>query len=103
MGTKYYFQKTIQEENISVNKDILWNCFGDILYDNLKKNLEDEKRGQEVKECNRNAYQSRDEREKQKEKEIAEQIDLCKKEKKVEITKDEYKYISEKAANVIVG
>ena len=84
-----------QEENTSANKDILWNCFGDILYDNLKKNLEDEKRGQEVKECNRNAYQSRDEREKQKEKEIAEQIDLCKKEKKVEITKDEYKYISE--------
>lgn len=84
-----------QEENTSANKDILWNCFGDILYDNLKKNLENEKRGQEIKKCYRNAYQSRDEREKQAEKNIAEQIDLCKKENEIEITLNEYKYISE--------
>lgn len=84
-----------QEENTSANKDILWNCFGDILYDNLKKNLENEKRGQEIKKCYRNAYQSRDEREKQAEKDIAEQVDLCKKEKEIEITLNEYKYISE--------
>lgn len=28
------------EENKQDRKDILWNCFGDILYDNLCKNIE---------------------------------------------------------------
>lgn len=49
-----YFQEENRDKS---NKDILWNCFGDILCDNLKTNLNLEKDGQKIK-VKRNAYQS---------------------------------------------
>ena len=47
-----------QEENLNSNKAILWNCFGDILYDNLCNNLQMEKSGKRVG-IKKLAYQSR--------------------------------------------
>lgn len=43
-----------QEENINSNKDILWNCFGDILYENLMYNLKN--KPQKISKLKRFAY-----------------------------------------------
>lgn len=49
------------EENKDDKKDILWNCFGDILYDNLCCNIKDDVN----LPIRRNVYKSSDEKEKQ--------------------------------------
>lgn len=74
------------EENQEEKKDILWNCYGDILYDNLCKNVDSDI----TPKVKRNVYQKSAEREK----EIQESRDRIKKEQeeivKVPITKTVY-------------
>lgn len=74
------------EENLEEKKDILWNCYGDILYDNLCKNVDSDI----TPKVKRNVYQKSVEREK----EILESRDRIKKEQeeivKVLITKTVY-------------
>ena len=74
------------EENQEEKKDILWNCYGDILYDNLCKNVDSDI----TPKVKRNVYQKSVDREK----EILESRDRIKKEQeeivKVLITKTVY-------------
>lgn len=74
------------EENQEEKKDILWNCYGDILYDNLCKNVDSDI----TPKVKRNVYQKSADREK----EILESRDRIKKEQeeivKVPITKTVY-------------
>ena len=74
------------EENQEEKKDILWNCYGDILYDNLCKNVDSDI----TPKVKRNVYQKFVDREK----EILESRDRIKKEQeeivKVPITKTVY-------------
>lgn len=64
-----------QEENKESSKDILWNCFGDILYENLLYNLK--QKPDELFRVKRNAYKKSE----QLEKEIAEMVEAVKQEK----------------------
>lgn len=65
-----------QEENKESSKDILWNCFGDILYENLLYNLK--VKPDELYRVKRNAYKKSE----QLEKEIAEMIEAVQQERK---------------------
>ncbi len=84
-----YFQ---EENRAKSNKDILWNCFGDILYDNLKTNLKLEESGQQIK-VKRNAYQSAENKQLKnamKAEEVAKEISEM---YKVDITRAELDYV----------
>lgn len=76
------------EEFKDKKKDILWNCYGDILYDNICKNVDDGF----ILKIRRNIYQSSKKREKQ----IAASRDKVKKEQedivKIPITQTLYDY-----------
>lgn len=76
------------EENKQDRKDILWNCFGDILYNNLCKNIEN---GKEVP-FKKDMYKSSSKREQ----EIKESREKIKKEQeeivKIPITEELYNY-----------
>ena len=52
-----------QEENSESNKDILWNCFGDILYENLIFNLKH--KPEKLLKIKKNAYKKSEQREKE--------------------------------------
>ena len=84
VDVEYYTEETQEEK-----KDILWNCYGDILYDNLCKNVDSDI----TPKVKRNVYQKSAEREK----EIQESRDRIKKEQeesvKVPITKAVYDYL----------
>lgn len=77
------------EEHKMESKDILWNCYGDILYDNLCKNIKADKE----LSIKRNAYKSSEEREK----EITKSREKIKKEQEeiieIPITQAIYDYI----------
>ena len=53
-----------QEENINSDKSILWNCFGDILYENLIYNLKS--KPEKLFQTKKNAYKKLDQRERKK-------------------------------------
>ena len=76
------------EEFKDKKKDIIWNCYGDILYDNICKNVDDGF----ILKIRRNIYQSSKKREKQ----IAASRDKVKKEQedivKIPITQTLYDY-----------
>lgn len=82
-----------QEENLLTNKDILWNCFGDILYENLKRNRS-KKEDNEMVPVKRLAYQSRSEREQQIEEEISRLEEKNRAISNVNITENEYSFIT---------
>ena len=63
-----------QEENKESSKDILWNCFGDILYENLLYNIK--AKPDELHRVKRNAYKKSE----QLEKEIAEMVEAVQQE-----------------------
>ena len=63
-----------QEENINSNKNILWNCFGDVLYENLIYNLK--QKPAKLFTLKRNAYKKSDELEK----EISEMVEAVRQE-----------------------
>ena len=65
-----------QEENKESSKDILWNCFGDILYENLLYNLK--VKPDELYRVKRNAYKKSE----QLEREIAEMVEAVQQERK---------------------
>ena len=77
------------EENKEDKKDILWNCFGDILYDNLCRNIDDNV----VIPVKKDVYISSA----KKEKEVIESREKVKKEqeklKSIPITQDVYDYL----------
>ena len=81
-----------QEENSESNKNILWNCFGDIIYENLIFNLKH--KPDRIFKIKRNAYKSSDKREK----EINEMVEDTQKEmqdrSKVHIMNYEYSWIN---------
>lgn len=79
-----------QEDNISTNKNILWNCFGDVLHDNLLKNLELPEGSVKIK---KSAYQTRSKRELKIEEEIAELTKKSDQEKQVNIYQNECDWI----------
>ena len=82
-----------QEENINSNKDILWNCFGDILYENLLYNLK--QKPVKLFTLKRNAYKKSDELEKK----IIEMVEAVRQEKNevycVPIKDYEFEWIKE--------
>lgn len=80
-----------QEENIDTDKNILWNCFGDVLYDNLLVNTELPRDSIKIKKT---AYQSRENRELKIEQETAEIADKLKREGQVNIYQNEYDWIN---------
>lgn len=78
-----YHQEAFKE----TSKEILWNCFGDILYENLCENLEKDPKDIPVK---RTAYQSRADKELKKA-ELAEAvIEAMAKDAEIPIYQDEY-------------
>lgn len=79
-----------QEVFIDDNKEILWNCFGDILYENLCVNLK--KDSGEIK-TKKNAYIERAEREEKIAKMVKEMKDAQDKEYQVPIYQNEMDYI----------
>lgn len=82
-----------QEENKESSKDILWNCFGDLLYENLLYNLK--QKPDELFKVKRNAYKKSE----QLEKEIVEMVEAVQQEKKdkycVPIMDYEFEWIRE--------
>lgn len=84
-----YFQ---EENRNKSNKDILWNCFGDILFDNLKTNLQLEENGQKVK-IKRNAYQSAETKQLEKARKAEEVAKEISKTYDINITKAEMEYV----------
>lgn len=81
-----------QEENINSDKSILWNCFGDILYENLMFNLKH--KPEKLFKIKKNAYKKSD----QREKEINDMVESVQKDlsekDKVPIMDYEYSWIS---------
>ena len=81
-----------QEENRDSDKSILWNCFGDIIYENLMFNMKH--KPDRVFQTKRNAYKKSDNREE----EINEMVENVRKEmqdeNKVSIMDYEYSWIS---------
>jgi len=81
-----------QEENIDSDKSILWNCFGDILYENLTFNLKH--KPEELFKVKRNVYKKFNKREE----EIQEMIESVQNEMtdeyKIPIMDFEYSWIS---------
>lgn len=69
------------EENLNTNKNILWNCFGDVLYQNLAVNLGLPDRPK----LKRMAYQSRNKKERELENAITEVMKEVEEERKVTI------------------
>lgn len=80
-----------QEENVDTDKNILWNCFGDVLYDNLLVNTKLPRDSIKVKKI---AYQSRGNRELKIEQETAEIADKLKQEVQVNIYRNEFDWIN---------
>lgn len=80
-----------QNENINNSKNILWNCFGDVLVENIQKNLKLEK----PLKVRRNAYQKKKEKDNKAfmilQKEIADSISG----NPIEIYKEEYDWIED--------
>lgn len=81
-----------QEENQKSNKDILWNCFGDILYENLCDNLKDKKKGKTIK-IRKLAYQSAETKQREKAKKAEKVEREISKTYEVKVTKAEYDYV----------
>lgn len=84
-----YFQEVNREKS---NKNILWNCFGDILFNNLCGNLKAEENGKEIR-IKKLAYQNADSKaidKAEKAKEAAEELAST---FQVDITESEYNYI----------
>lgn len=81
-----------QEENCDDKKDILWNCYGDILYENLCRNVKDGHGNTPVK---RNAYQSSAEK--------IEAVEECIKKAELEIVNTESVPISKTEYENIMG
>ena len=81
-----------QEENINSDKSILWNCFGDVLYENLIFNLKH--KPEKLFAIKKNAYKKLD----QREKEINDMVESVQEEmfekKKVSIMDYEYSWIN---------
>lgn len=81
-----------QEENINSDKSILWNCFGDVLYENLIFNLKH--KPEKLFAIKKNAYKKSD----QREKEINDMVESVQEEmfekKKVSIMDYEYSWIN---------
>lgn len=81
-----------QEENIDSDKSILWNCFGDTLYENLIFNLKHKPK--KLFKIKKNAYKKSD----QREKEINDMVESVQKEmfekKRVSIMDYEYTWIN---------
>lgn len=80
-----------QEENIGANKNILWNCFGDILHDNLLNNLKLPEGSIKIKKT---AYQTRGKRELKIEQETEEIVKVSDQEKEVQIYPNEYEWFN---------
>lgn len=81
-----------QEENLNLNKDILWNCFGDILYENLCNNLQMEANGSHVG-IKKLAYQSRCEKNRKIEEAVIKADKEVDEKYQVVITENEFEYI----------
>lgn len=76
-----------QEENADSKKDILWNCYGDIVYTNICNNAKDNTEAIPVK---RNSYMSRSEKIKEVEKCIEEAEKEILNTERVSISQNEY-------------
>lgn len=80
-----------QEENKNTDKDILWNCFGDILYENLCDNLKIDTKENTIK-VKKQAYQNADARAKKIEARVEEAKKELSEVYKTPITKAELEY-----------
>lgn len=78
-----YYQKAFKD----TSKEILWNCFGDIIYENLCKNLKKDSKEIPV---GRTAYQGRADKEIEKAKLVKAVIEAMAKEAEIPIYQDEY-------------
>lgn len=81
-----------QPEYRDTSKEILWNCFGDLLYDNLLHNLKID--GRSVLNIKKMAYQTKQERAKKIANLVAEAEQELKENGSVSIHEQEYKWIS---------
>lgn len=79
-----------QPENENSNKDILWNCFGDILYHNLCNNLNV---NSDIP-VRRNRYQSRNDKEKVIEEKVAAVVEETQKSAEIQIYQSDYDFIT---------
>lgn len=84
-----YFQEINRYKG---KKDILWNCFGDVLYENLCENLKSEQSGQAIK-VRRLAYQSAATKQLEKAKKVEAVKEEIAETYEVQITKAEYDYV----------
>lgn len=84
-----YFQEA---NRVKANKNILWNCFGDILFDNLCSNLEDEENGMKIK-IKKLAYQSAEVKAIEKAEKMKKVVEELTSTYQVNITKSEYDYV----------
>lgn len=78
-----YFQRAFKD----TSKEILWNCFGDIIYENLCKNLKKDSKEISV---GRMAYQNKADKEMEKARLVKAVIDEIAKEIEIPIYQDEY-------------
>jgi len=81
-----------QECNVKSGKNILWKCFGDTIYENLQKNLRNEKIP-----FRRSVYQSENKKNELIAKLIEKEIEKAKEDKEISITQSEYDYIERKS------
>ncbi len=82
-----------REENENSNKDILWNCYGDILYENLMYNLK--QKPEKIPKIRRNAYHNKKELKEEIKSLVKEVEEELLNENKITIMDYEYTWISE--------